>query len=213
MKNSGWDATISFTPWRSKDWLLTLGFNFGKVNNKVNSTLEPNGRWQEAASGNLNKEGYAVSSFWAFRFTGLNPENGGPQFDLTGIDLDAAASDATLYMDYAGKMDPDFTSGMSFTLRYKTLSLTSGLYFSFGNKAFMAPMSSNYESIPGEEYNMSTEWLKRWRKPGDEKTTTVPSLPNISTSAQPINVPVSVGTRLKPYELYAKSDEIGRAHV
>ena len=206
MKNSGWDATISFTPWRSKDWLLTLGFNFGKVNNKVNSTLEPNGRWQEAASGNLNKEGYAVSSFWAFRFTGLNPENGGPQFDLTGIDLDAAASDATLYMDYAGKMDPDFTSGMSFTLRYKTLSLTSGLYFSFGNKAFMAPMSSNYESIPGEEYNMSTEWLKRWRKPGDEKTTTVPSLPNISTSAQPINVPVSVGTRLKPYELYAKSD-------
>ncbi len=206
MKNSGWDASISFTPLRTKNWLLSLGFNFGKVKNEINSTLDPEGSWREAASGNLNKEGYAVSSFWAFRFTGLNPENGGPQFDLSGTELEAAADDATLYMNYVGKMEPDFTTGVSFTLRYKTLSLTSGLYFSYGNQSFLAPMSANYTSIPGEEYNMSTEWLKRWRKPGDEKITNVPSLPNISTSAQPISVPVTLGTTFRPYELYANSD-------
>ena len=206
MKNSGWDASISFTPLRTKNWLLSLGFNFGKVKNEINSTLDPEGSWREAASGNLNKEGYAVSSFWAFRFTGLNPENGGPQFDLSGTEQEAAGGDSTLYMDYVGKMDPDFTTGVSFTLRYKTLSLTSGLYFSCGNQSFLAPMSSNYTSIPGEEYNMSTEWLKRWRKPGDEKITNVPSLPNITTSAQPITVPVEIGTKFNPYELYAYSD-------
>lgn len=206
MKNSGWDASISFTPLRTNNWLLTLGFGFGKVNNEINSTLEPQGNWREAASGNLNKEGYAVSSFWAFRFTGLNPEHGGPQFDLSGTELEAAASDATLYMDYAGKMDPDFTTNLSISLRYKTLTLTSGLYFSYGNQSFLAPASSTYNSIPGEEYNMSTEWLKRWRNPGDEKYTNVPSLPNISTSAQPIPVTLGNTTRFQPYELYAYSN-------
>ena len=205
MKNSGWDASISFTPLRTKDMVLSLGFNFGMVNNEVNSTLEPKGNWREAASGNLNKEGYAVSSFWAYRFKGLNPEHGGPEFDLSGIERQGAESDATMYMEYAGKLDPDFTTGISFTFRYKTLSLTSGLYFSMGNQQFLAPMGSVYESIPGEEYNMSTEWLKRWRKPGDEKTTKVPSLPNRVTSAQEIPVTLGNVRNLKPYELYAYS--------
>lgn len=205
MKNSGWDATVSFTPLRTKDMMLSLGFNFGMVNNEINSTLEPQGNWREAASGNLNKEGYAVSSFWAYRFKGLNPEHGGPEFDLNGIERQGAEADATMYMEYAGKLDPDFTAGVSFTFRYKTLSLTSGLYFSMGNQQFLAPMGSVYQSIPGEEYNMSTEWLNRWRKPGDEKTTHVPSLPNLANSAE--EIPVSLGNtrKLQPYELYAFS--------
>lgn len=48
----------------------------GKVYNKVESAVEPTHDWSEAASGNLSKEGYAVSSFWALRFAGLNPEHG-----------------------------------------------------------------------------------------------------------------------------------------
>ena len=208
MKNSGWDASVNFTPVRTKDLVLTLGFNFGKVKNEVNSTLEPEGSWEEASAGNLYKEGYAVSSFWAFRFAGLNPEHGGPQFDLSGVEQEAAQNDATLYMDYAGKMEPDFSSGMNFTLRYRTWTLSSGLYFSFGNQQFMAPMSKTYSSIPGEEENMSTEWLKRWRNPGDEQHTNIPSLPNIATSAQAIRVDgATVGmTGWNPYELYAYSD-------
>ena len=212
MKNSGWDASFSFTPVRTKDLVLSLGFNFGMVNNEINSTLEPEGSWREAAFGNLNKEGYAVDSFWAFRFTGLNPENGGPQFDLAGMEKEGAGSDATMYMEYVGKMEPDFTCGLNFTLRYKTWSLTSGLYLSTGNQTFLAPMSTFYTSVPGEELNMSTEWLDRWRKPGDEQHTNVPSLPNIVDSAQPININSEVkngegvSNQYKPYELYAYSN-------
>lgn len=70
-------------------------------------------------------------------------------------------------------------------------------------------MSTIYNSIPGEEENMSTEWLKRWRKPGDEKHTNIPSLPNIATSANPGSIRHAIfgqTTDLKPYELYAYSD-------
>ena len=83
MTNSGWDLGLSVIPIRTKNFLWSLGMNTSKVYNKLKSSLEPTGDWKEAVSGQLNKEGYALSSFWAFKFIGLNPENGAPKFDLT----------------------------------------------------------------------------------------------------------------------------------
>lgn len=212
MKNSGWDASFGFVPYRSKDFMVSLGFTFSSTNNEVDSELEPTGTWEEAASGNLNKKGYPVSSFWAVKFNGLNPENGGPEFDLEGWDTEEGYADATLWMAYAGKMEPDFNTGISFSIRYKTFSLSSGLYLSLGNQQFMAPMMDSYDSIPSEYENMSTEWLDRWRKPGDEKHTTVPALPNKATNAQTIKRKVYdsftsgwLQSNVMPYELYANS--------
>ena len=208
MKNSGWDANFSFVPYRAKDFVISLGFTFSGTQNKINSKLAPTGTWEEAASGNLNKEGYPVSSFWAVKFTGLNPKHGGPEFDLDGWDTDEGFEDATTWMVYAGKMEPDFTSGISFSIRYKNFSLSSGLYLSLGNQQFMAPLMKDMESIPSEYENMSTEWLKRWRKPGDEKHTNVPALPNIATNAVEIYRKTQDGkkqTNVKPYDLYAYS--------
>ena len=203
MTNTGWDASVGFTPVRTKDFVLSMGLTFSGVNNKVNSTIEPTKTWKDATSGNLNKDGYPVTSFWAFRFTGLNSEHGGPEFDLEGWDTDEGLKDATVYMEYAGKMEPDFTTGLSFSIRYKTFSLSSGLYLSLGNQQFMAPPMTSFESIPSEYENMSTEWVKRWKKPGDEKHTNIPSLPDKRTSAVVFQAPN--GDLLSPYELYAYS--------
>ena len=106
MDNTGWDMSLSFTPIKRKDWVLSLGTSFSKVNNEVKTELAPKGTWNEVVTGNTNHEGYPVTSFWAFRFKGLNPENGGPLFDLTGSETDAAKTDATVFMDYAGKLEP-----------------------------------------------------------------------------------------------------------
>ena len=214
MKNSGWDASFSLVPYRAKDFMVSLGFTFSSTNNEVDSDIDPTGTWQEASSGNLNKKGYPVSSFWAVKFKGLNPENGGPEFDLEGWDTEEGYNDATTWMAYAGKMEPDFSTGISFSLRWKTFTLSSGLYLSVGNQQFMAPMMDSYESIPSEYENMSTEWLDRWRKPGDEKHTMVPALPNKATNAQILQRSVNVmedgvisskSSQEQPYELYANS--------
>ena len=207
MTNTGWDASIGFAPVRTKDFVLSLGFSLSKVKNKVTSEIEPTKTWKDATSGNLNKNGYPVSSFWAFKFTGLNPEHGGPEFDTEGWDTEAGEEDATVWMAYAGKMEPDFTTGLSFSIRYKTFSLSSGLYLSLGNQQFMAPPMTSYTSIPSEYENMSTEWVDRWRNPGDEKYTNVPSLPNKLTSAAKITRRFTSGTQetMDPYEMYAYS--------
>ena len=207
MKNSGWDLSASFVPVKGKDWFLSCGVNIGQVDNKVNSMIEPNGSWQQLTSGNVSQKGYPVSSFWAFRYTGLNPEHGGPEFDLSGCE-GSYKEDATLYMKHVGKIDPDFNAGINLTLRYKTFSLSTGLYLSTGNQTFLAsPTAGMVQNIPSEYRNMSTEWLKRWRKPGDELHTNVPALPNMANNAQPIKIS-TVGTTVNfyPYEMYGYSD-------
>lgn len=208
MTNQGWDLSFSFVPVRTKNFVWTLGMNTSKVYNKVKSTLPPVGNWNEAVSGALNKEGYPVSSFWAFRYTGLNPQNGGPEFDLSGTELDEAKNDATLFLDWAGKTEPDFTAGLNTTFRYKTLTLSADFYLSTGNKKFIASPYANsnatYTSIPSEYQNMSSQVVHRWRKPGDEKHTNIPSLPSPANSAM-INPYGNRNIYLYPYQAYMYS--------
>ena len=208
MKNRGWDASISFVPVRLRDFVVSMRLNTGKTYNKIKSTIQPTGAWQEATTGNLSRQGYPVSAFWAFRFTGLNSEHGGPEFDFTGRELEEANTDATVYMNYAGKLEPDFTGGLAINIRYKTWSLSSNFYLSLGNQSFLAPPTEGMTtSIPSEYVNMSKEWLKRWRKPGDEKRTNVPALPNQVTNARRIEFVLKDRTETyNPYECYAYSD-------
>ena len=203
MTNSGWDLGVSFIPVRTKDLTVSVGLTTGKVYNEVKSKIDPTGAWDEAVSGNLNQKGYPVSSFWAFRFVGLDPVHGGPLFDMEGAELEDASRDATLYMDYAGKMEPDFTAGLSLNVSYKTFTLSTSFYLSLGNQQFLAPiMTSTYDGIPSEYENMSKEWIKRWRQPGDEKKTSVPSLPDKVTSAKQM----TFGDKeFYPYEMYGYS--------
>lgn len=204
MSNSGWDLGASFVPVRRGDWVLSCGVNIGKVYNNLKSTVEPNGSWSEASSGNLYKKDYPASSFWVFKYLGLDPNHGGPLYDLSGRTGDYK-KDATLYMDYAGQMEPNFTAGINISLRYKSLSISGNLYLSLGNKTLLAPPAKDMiTGIPSEYVNLSTEWVNRWRKPGDEKHTDVPSLPNMANSAQPIVFGDSE-TPLYPYEMYAYS--------
>lgn len=204
MTNTGWDANVGFIPVRTKNFVLSMGLTFSGVNNKLKSEIEPNKTWKEATTGNLNKDGYPVTSFWAFKFAGLSPEHGGPEFDTEGMETEEGLKDATVYMAYAGKMEPDFTTGLTLSIRYKTFSLSSGLYLSLGNQQFMAPPMESFSSIPSEYENMSTEWLNRWRKPGDEKHTNVPSLPDKRTNALKWQAPDT--DYMYPYQMYAYSD-------
>ncbi|WP_065218640.1 MULTISPECIES: SusC/RagA family TonB-linked outer membrane protein [Butyricimonas] len=208
MTNSGWDLSVSVVPVRTKDFVWSLGMNTSQVYNKLKSSLEPTGDWKEAVSGELNKEGYAMSSFWAFRFSGLNPENGAPEFDLSGSDSEAAWEDATRYMVYAGKLDPDFTAGLNTSFRYKTLTLTANFYLSTGNQKFLVSPFKEMNSrgrIPSEYLNMSTEMVKRWREPGDEAHTNIPSLPHPTTNLA--SYPFYQNWKsFYPYEAYPYSD-------
>lgn len=46
-------------------------------------------------------------------------------FNLPGVDTPEAKTDATVYMKYMGKLDPDFTAGLNMGFRFKDLTLSS----------------------------------------------------------------------------------------
>ena len=72
--------------------------------NEVKSTVNENENWRAAASGSLNKAGYAVSSFWAFDFSGLNPKTGSAEFNIPSVEENPAGqTDATTFMKYMGR--------------------------------------------------------------------------------------------------------------
>ena len=185
MTNSGWDMYLSLVPVRTKNftWSLSTTFSHNKnkvksdVNNNVDSRGQINRTWETAVSGTMTWEGYPQGAFWAFRFAGLDPENGGPIIDYTGIDQPGAEDNPTLYMEYQGQMDPTDNIGVNMVFRYKSFSLPVSIYYVHGGKRFLPSPWTNYDRMPSEYTNVSTELNKRWRQPGDEAHTNIPGVP------------------------------------
>ncbi len=102
---SGWGVVVQFGTCSD----TRFQFNTSKVYNEVSSEFEPTGDWKRGYRWKYNKKGYPVSSFWAFRFAGLNPENGGPLFDMSGAATNGETGrDSTWFM--SGSVDPDLTA-------------------------------------------------------------------------------------------------------
>lgn len=173
--NEGWEATLSGTPVRTEDFVWSLNFNTGKNFNKILSPMNVVKSYINAVAGNIYKEGYPIGGFWAFRFVEVNPLNGIPVFDFTGQDDPDAPLDSTLYMEYMGKRDPDFSGGLGTSLRYRNLSLSTNFSFQIGGKGFLAPLYESVGDVPAEMDNLNRDLVGRWRKPGD--ITDIPTIP------------------------------------
>ena len=138
MTNSGWDMFISLVPVRTKNFTWSLSSTFSSNQNKIKSSInsaEPT--WDNARQGLWKKEGYPVDAFWAFKFAGLNPENGGPIIDYMNIENNNAPKDPSLYMVYAGHKDPTTNWGLNMLFRYKRFSLPISIYYVHGGKQFL----------------------------------------------------------------------------
>ncbi|MDR2414006.1 MAG: TonB-dependent receptor, partial [Odoribacteraceae bacterium] len=181
--NEGLELQVRGTIVRTRDFVWNLSVNTSKNRNRVDSDIDHSAQWQYARSGNLNKKGYPVSAFWAFRFTGLNGEQGYPEFHVpTPEENPEAITDVTAYMEHAGNLVPDFEGGISTTFRYKTLALSSSFNLNIGGKKFLANMFTR-KSLPSAYDNLPREFTERWQQPGDEARTSIPGIPGEVESA------------------------------
>lgn len=205
MTNKGWDFSFSLIPIRTKNFMWTIGSSFSGNSNNVNTRLKPTGNWKEAVSGSLHKEGYPVGSFWAFRFTGLNPLHGGPTFDLSRANTEKASEDATEYMVYMGTKEPKFTVGINMMFRWKRFSFPLNFYISRGNYEFLASPYEKGYMMMSDHVNASSQLNERWRKPGDERYTNIPSIP-VGENCRPMYPFEDGKTMLYPLEAWAYSN-------
>ncbi|MDR1415643.1 MAG: SusC/RagA family TonB-linked outer membrane protein [Odoribacteraceae bacterium] len=215
MTNQGIELSVNGTIIRSGNITWSLSMNTARNINRIASSLVPYNNWQTAVSGQYYKEGYAVSSFWVFKFEGLDQTNGYPLFTIpTKEENPNIVNDATEYMTYAGTLDPDFTGGLSTVFRYKTLSLSGSFSLGIGGKRFLNKLFGGTNTtmgifhLPSPYYNLSKEYVNRWRQPGD--VTEIPSIPSLDAprviDPATIDGPYTEMREFYPYQMYDNSD-------
>lgn len=199
MKNCGYELYISATPIRTKDFSWSISFNTSKVRNSIKNNERVNTR-ADYILGNAIVEGDAYQTFYAYAFAGLAPEDGRPTFK--NMDIESTGSDLD-YLVKVGCLEPDISGGINTSIRYKKWALRANFAISFGAQTFL-PSFFATSGAPDPQQNAPRYLFKRWRKPGDEKITDIPSIPAGNPNAMNITLPT--GEKLKPYDMYNQSD-------
>lgn len=193
--NRGIEFTVSFTPVNTKDFGINMSVNSSKNWNEAgNAPMDKKVTLNDYLAGQSNilvKKGYALGSMWSFDFVGLNPENGRPVFRNLDIPQEEYNGDMTSFLKYTGQKDPYFTGGLNLNIRYK--SLTLGTSFSLllgGITRLKSPYRDmlNGQYMPEPEKNVNSDLSKRWKKPGDEAYTNIPSFV-VGNSNRTIDLP------------------------
>lgn len=210
LHNNGIEVTVSFNPVNTEDFGINLSLNSSKNWNKGGeSPFEP--KYTDFLKGNstsILKEGYPINAIWSWDFTGLNSENGAPEFANLDMDMETAIADPTTVLTYSGSTEPDFTGGLNFGVRYKSFTLNTSFTLLLGGvKRLPSPYRDFYLGVqlPDATVNIDRDVQKRWRKPGDEAYTNIPALLPGTTN---VSIPFYSGATGNVMSMYAQSDEL-----
>lgn len=206
--NHGLEGTININAIDKKDWSFVVNVNLSKNWNKVTKIVmnesEPvnTGHYITGQTNRLLEEDYAIGSFWAYSFAGLDPSTGYPTFNNMG---EGASKEYMDFLVYAGNRNPSITGGINLRLRYKNFSLSSQFAAILGAKTFLRNPYERFISgqIPTPYYNLSKELTERWMQPGDDAYTNIPSLYLGSTAISKLD---PTGQTKSIYEMWANSD-------
>lgn len=211
VENKGWDLAVSVVAVQTKNWMWSMSFNTGKNYNKVLNAGNSTVTWQDYIMGTLVSNGNAVNSFYSYKFDKLD-SNGYPTFKDTN-EKDEAGN-AVVYTQQemydrafvlSGKHEPDLTGGFSTFLKYKNITLNALFSFSFGNKIRLNDLyESSGQRLPYPDQNMSSEYVDRWREPGDEDRTNIPVLSGSTLQISDRDVTYRIADN--KWEMYNKSD-------
>ena len=174
MRNKGYDLIISVTPIRTKDWTWSLSFNTGLNRNEVTRVNMLNTP-ENYLNGTAVVSGVPYGTIYAFDFAGLDPETGHPMFNK--LDVETAPDDFKDYLVKAGCTDPDISGGINTSIKYKRVTLRAMFAMSLGAQAYL-PQYFATNGAPRSEENMPRYLFDRWRQPGDELKTEIPSIPD-----------------------------------
>ncbi|WP_229254164.1 SusC/RagA family TonB-linked outer membrane protein [Dyadobacter sp. NIV53] len=185
--------------WRTR---LTAGYSHTNITSVDNlptifDMVKPEG---------ANVQGHPVRSLYSVDFRGLNPRNGVPTFinEKGEVSSDIYLQDQNVsYLKYEGPVDPPLTGGLNNSVTYKDFTLNLLLTGQAGNKIRLRPLyngNSNSRFAFSDLDAFPKEFNDRWELIGDEKITTIPSIPTLTTNTLEL-------AGIYPYTAYNYSSE------
>lgn len=207
LTNTGWEISLRTLNVKTKDFSWTTSFNFTQNKNMVTDTYYkdltdfPVTNASADASYNMYIQGQSVSSFYGFRYAGVDPLTGGTLAYIDGFDdngkrlgslnsegryvynMDQGDTYTTQMVNaarvYLGESYPPITGGFSTQFNYKRFSLSANFTFMTGHyiKSFQSFNDSDDYTVYASQRNVLPVEANRWRNPGD-----MTNIPGYSTS-------------------------------
>ncbi|MBO9632452.1 MAG: SusC/RagA family TonB-linked outer membrane protein [Chitinophagaceae bacterium] len=201
MENKGYDLIINVVPIRTQDFTWQFSVNTGRARNTLKNNQRINTR-ADYLNGTAIVNGEAYSTFYSYSYQGLNHETGRPLFNK--LDIKPTANDLD-YLVKSGKLEPDFNGGFNTSIRYKNFSFSAQFAMAFGAQKRL-PVFYNATGAPTPEQNAPRLLLNRWKQPGDEAFTNIPSIPAGNPNRMYVYLPTISNTAMSPYDMYNSSD-------
>lgn len=179
LENKGYTVQVSGIPVKTRHFTWNLS-GYASVNlNTVQTNTAQNYNLSDYLNGTALINGEPVSSFYSYRFMGLNPQNGLPTFDdysdrrhlLKNKNLEEVV---LMTMENSGTREPKVSGSLQTSLSWKGLSLMANFTYTLGSKVRLFPLYSPIASGVRAQTNIRKEFLNRWQTPGDEKHTNIP---------------------------------------
>lgn len=201
--NKGIEISITSENVRSRDFSWSTNLNFTYNWNKLVSYSVPASYTAYASyrtSSSPYVVGYNMAPLFAYRYAGLD-NMGDPQIYKADNTITKSPSAAQVEdLVYMGTTNPPFFGGFANTFSHKDFSLKINMVYNLG-----AVMRTDYNSFysgrlaTGTTFsgpNISTDFLDRWKQPGDEAFTNIPSY--VASS--------SINSSRRNYSYYRYSD-------
>ncbi len=182
LRNKGIELNLHSSNIQTSDFNWSTNFIFSYNHNKLVSYVEesPNTLTDSYRINATYVAGFNSPSLFAYRYAGLD-NLGDPQIKLANGTITkeqgAAKAEDLVYM---GTTLPKFNGGFSNNFRYKGVSLAVNMIYNLG--AVMRRDVGNFFAgrLTGTAGSFSTgninaEFLNRWKVPGDEAKTNIPS--------------------------------------
>jgi TonB-linked SusC/RagA family outer membrane protein len=174
--NKGFEIDLTSVNIRKRNFEWTTSFNLSHIKNNIAEL--PFGSF---AGSNFSQitVGQSMYNFYMREYAGVDAADGRPQWYMDDAAnpgkriLTKTYSSATRY--YLGTSLPDWTGGMSNTVRFRNFDLSFLVSFSIGGKIYDGDYAGLNYAVTGTTagYNWSTDILGRWQStanPGDGRT-------------------------------------------
>ncbi|MFI0429399.1 SusC/RagA family TonB-linked outer membrane protein [Mariniflexile sp. HMF6888] len=179
MENKGIELTLNTTNIQNENFGWTTLFTLAHNKNKITELVLPGEVTTGQQKVNLAYlKGYPAFAVFAYDYQGLDDE-GDPLIRLSDGTItkepNVTLEDDVLFM---GTMQPVWSGGFSNSFRYKDFNLSINTVYNLGHvmrKDVNSDYSSLLETVPHSDFT------NRWKNPGDELVTDIPSYDSTGT--------------------------------
>ncbi len=164
VSNKGVELQLNGDILKSRDFVWTIGGNFGYNHNEVLSL----GQVNEFESGtSIVRVGLPIGSHYAVKWGGVDAATGAPLYYTKDGKLTNVFSDGDRVADF-GTFNAPLIGGFTSQIRYKGFTIDALLSFQSGFKRFNnQDFFQLNHAFALQGFNLRKEMLTMWQKPGD----------------------------------------------